>query len=235
MSYCRSAYLEEFEDRVASLAAKAQQAMQLSDQGLRDLIFQSTVFLTGAAIETYLKLIIEAWVDKVKAKGRGAHAPNAARAFIALRQLERPFLRYSYDKDEKSLCMTLQQENALWSLLIPNTDLPSFFQGKTLHDGVAYPSTKNIRKLFARVGINNMTDQISKFLNRDAEVLIDSFQSVRTALAHSAPPEITIDDVSRLLDDSKLLVRAIDDVLWRHVSKHGGSDCWPISSLAGSP
>jgi hypothetical protein len=56
--------------------------------------------------------------------------------------------------------------------------------------------------------------------------LIDAFQSLRTALAHSLPPSITISDVEARLADAKALVGAIDRIFHGHVMSHGSSDCW---------
>jgi hypothetical protein len=138
------------------------------------------------------------------------------------------FALYHYDGDERTLYKSLLNETTLLPLLAGDANLPPYFEGKALHDRTAYPSKKNIRKLFARVGIDDMMGRLSKSLSRDADVLIDSFQGIRTALAHSAPPPITINDVEQLLSDSKLIVGAIDRILHGHVMRHGGSSCWPI-------
>jgi hypothetical protein len=234
MPYCRSSYRNDFDKQITFLVRKARHAQRLkpSDAELRDLVFQSCVFLTGAAIETYIRLIIEAWVFNIKMKNRGAITPVSARAYIASKRLGPAFSKYFYDKDEKNLIAAIQDESSLWPLLVGGSNLPSFFEGKAIHDGAAYPSIKNIKKLFARLGIKNMIDEIGKALKRDAELMIDGFQNIRTALAHSAPPTVTINDVETRLSDSQELVGAIDRIFCRHVTKHGGRDCWPIGETS---
>lgn len=230
MKYRRSYYRNNFDRRINFFIKKARRAdrFRSSDADIRDLVFQSVIFLTGAETETYIRLLIESWIQNIKTAGQGAQAPSAARAFIASKKLEVIFSRYQVNGDEKILYTAIQAETLLWPLLSGDPSLPSFFHGKALHDGAAYPSYKNIKKLFGRVGISNMIDRISSNLARDAETLIENFQSVRTALAHSSPPSITINDVENLLTDSKELVGAIDRILNSHVSTHGGSECWPL-------
>lgn len=228
MRYSRSFYRNSFDARINFLVKKARRAHRLkaSDADIRDLVFQSAIFLTGAAIETYIRLLVEAWIQRIRLHDMGSQTPSVARAYIALRRLESSFAKYQYNGDERTLYMSLQAEGALWPLLAGDSSLPSFFEGKALHDGTTYPSHKNIKRLFARVGIDNMLDRLSRNLSRDAEALIENFQSVRTALAHSSPPTITILDVEARLSDSKALIGAIDRIFHGHVMRHGGSDCW---------
>lgn len=229
MPYFRSVYRKSFDEQVNFLVRKARRAHRLkdSDSDIRDMVFQSAVFRAGAATETYITLLIEAWLQKLKACGKDSCAPLSTNAFYASVRLRNAFAKYQLSGDERELLIYLQNEKDLWPLLAGNGTFPHFFEGKTLHSDTAYPSLKNLKKLFFRVGINNMTDRLSRNLSRDVENLIESFQGIRTALAHSFPPSITIGDVEVLLSDSKLLVGAIDRIFHGHVIKHGGSQCWP--------
>jgi hypothetical protein len=158
----------------------------------------------------------------------GHTTPGDARAFIASKTLERRFALFHYNGDERALYTSLMSESDLWPFLNGDPKLPAFFEGKALHQGAAYPSSKNIKKLFARLGINDMIARLSRNLSRDVEVLIDGFQGIRTALAHSSPPPLTIVDVERLLTDCKSLVGSVDRVFYAHVMKHGGPTCWIV-------
>lgn len=144
------------------------------------------------------------------------------------KKLEKKFAHYQFTGDERTLSLALISEPSLWALMAGDPNLPASFDGRALHDGSGYPSSKNIKRLFARVGIDNMIDKVSRNISRDAEVLVESFQSIRTALAHSSPPTITINDVERLLADSKVIVGAIDRILHNHIMRHGGNVCWPL-------
>jgi hypothetical protein len=230
MTYRRSTYRNDFDDRVNGLLKKARNAQRLNEDhlDLRESVFQCSVILVVAAMETYLKLLIESWIQNIKSNNLGHSAPLDARAFVVAQKLERQFALFQYDGDERALYQSLMTKSELWNLLHGSSNLPQFFEGKTLHSGAAYPSAKNLKKLFGRIGIGDIMAQLGRLLSRDVEVLIDGFQSIRTALAHSSPPPITIADVERLLTDCKSLVGAVDRVLYLHVMKHGGAQCWTV-------
>jgi hypothetical protein len=56
--------------------------------------------------------------------------------------------------------------------------------------------------------------------------MIEGFQSVRTALAHSSPPAITFKDVTERIEEMRVLVGGIDRLFFSHVVKNGGVSCW---------
>lgn len=181
-------------------------------------MFQRTVFQASAAMETYLRLIIEAWVQRIRINNNGNSVPHSTRAYIAAKRLDNAFSRHAYSGDEKSLLNYLQGETHLWGLLLGSDILPNFFVSGLIVDGTVYPSGKNIKRLFARLGVDDILNRISRNLSRDSEMLIEKFQSVRTALAHSSPPPLTIRDVEDLLTDSRLLVGAIDRERQNHLT-----------------
>jgi hypothetical protein len=228
MAYRRSLYRNSFDNQAKELLLKARGAQKLTKlyPELRDSVFQCAILLVVAALETYIKLIVESWVQNIKTLNLGHITPADARAFVASKKLERKFALFQYNGDERALYTSLLSESELWPFLNGDSKLPAFFQGKVLHEGAAYLSSKNMKKLFGRLGINDMIARLSRSLSRDVEVLIDSIQGIRTALAHSSPPPLTIADVERILADCTSLVGAIDRVFYAHVMKHGGQDCW---------
>lgn len=175
MAYRRSSYRNAFDTQANELLLKARKAQKLGKTypELRDSVFQCAVLLVVAALETYLKLLVESWVQKIRNNNLGHTTPVDSRAFIASKKLERIFALYQYNGDEKALYTSLMSETDLWPFLSGGAALPPFFQGKALHDGVAYPSSKNVKRLFARLGITDMIARLSRNLSRDVEVLID--------------------------------------------------------------
>ena len=228
MPYRKSLYRKDFEDRVLSLKAEATKANGFGADfhGARDMVFQCAIFQTSAAIETYLKLIIESWIQQLKINGLGASLPPLVRGRIAAQRLLSPFETYVAKREEGPIYNYLASQADIWQIMIGNPLIPPWLTGKEIHDGRAYPSNKNLKLLFIRFGIDNIHNELSKILKRDIDTLIEGFQSVRTAIAHSAPPDITLKDVRRLLGDMLALVRALDRVVYRHVWRHGGDVCW---------
>lgn len=233
MHYRRSAFRADFEERVKGLREKSRKAntlpRSLADQNLaevRDMVFQCTIFQTSAALEIYLKLVIESWAQAVRQHGKGQHLPADVRASFARRRLIPYFKRFAFLEEEGVLHNSIISETDLWSFLNGSQDIPAFFDGRAIHETCAYPSYKNLKRLFARVGIPDIEAKLGRILRRDVEALIVAFQDIRTALAHAAPPRITLKDVRNRLDDQIKLVSAIDRILFIHVSNHGGLECW---------
>lgn len=228
MPYKKSLYRKDFEERVRLLKAEAKKADGLGTglHDARDMVFQCAIFQTSAALETYLKMIIESWFQQLKANGLGASLPASVRGRIAAQRLLPPFEAYVAKKEEGPIYNYLAAQADVWQIMTGNPLIPQHITGREIHDGRAYPSNKNLKLLFIRVGIQNIHNELAKILKRDIETLVEGFQSVRTAIAHSAPPNITLKDVRRLLGDIIDLVRALDRVVYRHVSRHGGETCW---------
>ena len=228
MPYVRSVYRTEFDARVKSLALAAKTAERTPGLGsaLRAMVFQCAIFQTSAAIEDYLRLLVETWIFRLDQKGLGKHVPPSTRGFVALRALETSFAKYAFNGDESALSEAIAAEGTLWSFLLGSDQVPGVFSGKLLHDKTAYPSFKNLKRILRRVGIDNAKGRLNSALKADVETLIEGFQSIRTAIAHSSPPALTLADVQDRISDMMKLVGAIDRLMHKHVLAHGGSACW---------
>lgn len=229
MGYKRSSSRADFEERLAFLRKKSRRAQRLkkSDADIRDLVFQATILLSSAALESYLKLVLEGWFFQVKSQQNVGGIPPAAKATLAVQALSQKFAHFSYSGDEVRLATALQGHAPLWAFLAPNAAIPSFFDGSKLTSKKTYPSVDNINRLFARVGLSKVFTRLDAIMGRDSEQLIIAFGSLRTALAHSQPPSITIQDIETNLDNLEAFVAAVDRLLHKHVVKASGAMCWP--------
>ena len=77
MAYSRSVYRKDFEERLLFLRHEVVKASKLPVMyhNLRDMAFQCAIFQTSAALESYLKLILESWVSRDKEPGYGRINP----------------------------------------------------------------------------------------------------------------------------------------------------------------
>jgi hypothetical protein len=218
----------EFEGRIRGLKSAAQDAEKHLKKNplLKHMVFQCSIFQTSAAVEDYLRLLVETWAFQLRKQNLGKKVPLRSRGYVAVRTLEESFSRYIYNQDEASISESVAAEADLWNFLIGSDQLPSLFSGETLHDGTAYPSYRNLKRLLRRVGVSEPKKSLNAALKSDAETLIEAFQSIRTAIAHSAPPALTLGDVRSRLADMVKLVGAIDRLMHKHVLVHGGPSCW---------
>lgn len=228
MPYAKSVYRRDFETRVRDLLNEARNAQRLPPErgAIRDMVFQCAIFQTSAALEVYIKLLIEGWVFALKTQNKSADLPDLPRGFLITSRLRKHFDQFAYTGDEAQILRSIPREYQAWPIFDPNFLFPPYFDGKLFHEKTAYPSFKNLKRLFLRVGIDNFQAQMNRLLKSDVETLVENFQSIRTALAHSSPPALTLLDVKNNLADMDRLVRCIDRVFFRHVARHGGVVCW---------
>ncbi|WP_457586654.1 HEPN domain-containing protein [Ensifer canadensis] len=233
MAYKPSQHLVNFEARTKQLSANCQAANKFSQtqRDLRDMIFQCAIFQTCAALETYLKLLVESWIQDLRRNSLENSLPNVSRGYLAAKKFEKHFTKFAFSGHELSLVEGIVKEHEQWPVLNAGNQFPHYFDGAVLHSETTYPTLKNIKRLFSRLGIATVEAALAKRLKRDVDAMIEGFQGVRTALAHSAPPDLTLPDVKRLVKDMKDLARAIDRIFYSHVLRHGGAACWKLPAV----
>ena len=204
---------------------EANRSGNVGSSSLRDMVFQCAIFQTSAAIESYIRLVLEGWLFELKNTGLTASVPGTIKARFADVRLREKFNNAIYSGDESVIFPIVTSELDLWAFMA-DASFPRYFSGSLLHDKSSYPSWKNIVRVLKRAGILNPKASINAMLKADGETYVEAFQSVRTAIAHSSPPQIQVADVKTRLDEMAKLVGAIDRILHKHVVKHGGAVCW---------
>ncbi|MBY2965551.1 hypothetical protein HF251_23115 [Rhizobium leguminosarum] len=228
MRYKVSRFRKDFNVRTAALVSAARQANRKGiPTSVRDLAFQCAILQTSAATEEYIRTLFEAWAFMVRNSGAASSVvPTRTRIAVAKSRLEAHFASYVFNSDEKAFLSKLEGENDLWTFLSGGSVIPGTFVGKVVFDERKYPSPKNVKVLFSRIGIDNVFDLMSALLRADAEYRLVSFNSIRTALAHANPPQLTLPDVKRNVDDMQSLVGAFDRILHKSLSNHFGQPVW---------
>lgn len=227
MAYRRSQSRLDFENRVNELKRLAMVANRQSTlcTALRDMIFQCAIFQTSAAVEIYLRLTVESWLFEIKRTGQVGSVPRSIKARAADVRLRSKFEATIYSGDEGNLVPIVAGEAELWAFM-SDSAFPQYFSGVLVHEKSSYPSWKNIIRVLRRAGLSNPKAGINRLLRADGENYIEAFQSVRTAIAHSSPPQIQLSDVRTRLDEMMKLVGVLDRLFHGHVMAHGGATCW---------
>lgn len=235
MRYKVSPYRLAFDARTKSLKAASFDAERATSSdadkrisaALRDLIFQAAIFQSSAAMEDYLKTVFDAWAFKTKNNAGNCIAiPPRVRASIAIEELSAQFYNYAANRNEIELIKKLESKVSLWELLEGSKSIPLHFDGAHLYKNRKYPSPKNLKILFHRIGVENIFDDASKIIRSDAEMKLVAFNAIRTALAHAEPPQITYDDVRRNVKDVQSLIRAFDRVIHQRFIAYLGQPLW---------
>ena len=228
MPYKVSNFRRNFESRTSSLISTSYTAHRKSIAGsVRDLAFQGAIIQASAAIEDYIREVFDAWAFKLKTNAmNGSTIPYRARVATVKPKLEKHFSSFGYTHDEMQFLKKLEDEKSTWDFLTGSTQIPNTFDGSSIYNERKYPSVKNLKVLYCRIGVDNIFAEISRIIKADAEMRLESFNSIRSALAHSNPPQLTYLDVKRNISDVQSLVQGMDRVIFRTLSRNFGGPIW---------
>ena len=229
MPYARSLARQDFLRGTQHILQVTRQAT-LKKTGLpttvTDMLFQAVIFKACAQLEEYLKDVISDWLfNAAKRKCFASSLPEDLRWFCVSQAHLAHYRQFMNTPDELRLVDALKGkvQNRLLDDQAPidGTLFPQSVVGDR-----KYPSTKNIRTLFNRIGLRNVLDLVNKRTRRNCVLMLESFLSVREAIAHQDPPALTYADVRTHTRNVQRFVDAVDHILYSHVIFHHGCDCW---------
>lgn len=94
-------------------------------------------------------------------------------------------------------------------------------------DNKSYPSVKNLKRMFRRLGIEAVFTLVNTRLKYNAENDLKSFNSIRGSLAHSGVSgSFSHSDVKEQIQKMKKLVDALDKITFYHLRSHGSETAW---------
>jgi hypothetical protein len=107
-----------------------------------------------------------------------------------------------------------------------NSVVPKYrFYSAAINDR-KFPTPENLETLIGRFGYPNVLDTLSRRLATDVPLKMRSFIDVRNSLAHENPPDITEDDLEDYFRSVSSWVQTLDRILFGHVCRISGRDCW---------
>lgn len=226
--YRRSSAREEALERLHGLrrgsAAASKKRIPLL---VRDMVYHSAIFQASSTLEEYLKQIFDYWVFEVRRKGlKGDSLPSRARFSYFGRELTAELHKYIVASDEKALALKLQSKTDIINFTIGHSTAPPGLDGGFAYKDKKYPSPKNIKSLYSRIGCDNIFDRLSREMKVDAELRLRGFNDIRTAIAHSNPPDLTLEDVNRNLDVISSIIKSLDKINHREFSRDFGGGVW---------
>lgn len=230
MPYNKSQARVDFETGTKSLKQVAKKVSYRSsplkyDQKL--LIFQSTIFLMSAKIEEYTKVLIEGLIFSYKKNGAlMSEIPENIRTKTLIDNQLMHYKNYNHNSDERKLLERLSCTNSYYDLLDLTSTFSRSISSKNVLANNKYPSVKNLKILYLRIGINDIFQAVAKKGKKDYKSQLDSFLSIREAIAHQEAPVMTFQDVERHLDNLIDLINNIDRVVYSQIVKVSGEKYW---------
>ena len=230
MPYSKSKAREEFEvesNKLVKLAKKVSYKSSPLNYDHKQLINQSCIFLLSARIEDYTKTLIEDLIYKYKTNGAIlSNIPNNIRTKALLDKQVNYFRNYYNSSDERSLLKNISIESNYYELLNDGMSFNSQIHSTNIIGTNKYPSVKNLKILYLRIGISDIIKELNKKSKKDLKTALESFLSLRESIAHQGAPAITFIDIERHFKNVNEIINHIDRIIYSHILKESGSNFW---------
>jgi hypothetical protein len=234
MPYRKSKARLAFEADIARELALLRRAgaSKIRDVDLRGYVLSSIVSKGSVSLELYLEKIFSDWFTKlttVPAKNR-VMSPQLRVFLITHKHVNDHVARFLAMKDEGVYLDSVAGTLALpeWqtfddSANVPNADLMCVIREKR------YPSPKNIRRVFRRIGVQNVFAQLNAAAHTNVEALVQSYNDVRNDFAHDGViVGVNAADIRKKLRDLVRVANSIDRVLHKFVHQSCGAAFWTV-------
>ncbi|MBX8465004.1 HEPN domain-containing protein [Deinococcus sp. RIT780] len=232
MSYTRSAARKAFDSEIDRIVRELKSVGKRKGlkSNIKTHVECSCIILSMAQIENYLEDVLITWINGLNAiVTTPAGLPVNMRAFYMQDDAFRKAVaNYMINGDEDKYIKAMQDFMArpVHQMYNNTAALPRIYPQQLINDK-KYPSPKNFKRLFFRIGIRNIFGEIDRRTRKDSEKALQSFNDLRTAIAHQGtPPGINYNDIAGKIKEIQAVINTVDRILHRHVLTHGGSTCW---------
>ncbi len=231
MPYSKSRSRQSFELNLKKLRELSKTASYKKSQFSYDhknLVCQSAIFLACASIEEYLKNFFEDLIFEFKSNSaKLSEVPSNARVLKLLNSQTQIIKSFVFNGDETKTIKSLNNSWSNYEIIDDNKILTHHITARDIIGTKKYPSSKNLKVLYNRIGIPDILKIIEAKGHKDYKSLLESFLSVREAISHQAAPTVTYDDVKRHFKNILDLINQMDRVKYSHIVKISGDKFWP--------
>lgn len=231
MPYKKSRARFEFEKTSVDLLSLARQIsfkkVALS-YAHKNLIFQSTIVLLCSSIEEYLRVFIEDLFFNYKTlKAPLSKIPINPRTFTLFINQRSIYESFINNRDEAKILEKLDVTNKHNYSIIDESQVCTYhINSKLLVNDKKYPSPKNLKILFNRIGIKNIFSHTDMIGHKNYEFILRSFLDVRETIAHQESTDLTFEDVNRNFKNIIDLLDKLDRISFKHICKVSGQKYW---------
>lgn len=230
MPYKKSESRKDFEESTKSLMSVTKKVSFKSSPltyEQKQLIYQSAIFLMSPKIEAYSKSLIESIIYNYKSKGATTNElpDNIINRTIIHNQLAH-YRNFINNSDEKKLLESISYKNPYYKMLNENERTCDFIHPNAILATNKYPSIRNMTILYFRIGIKDIIKSIHIKGKKNYKDQLESFLSVREAIAHQEGPSLTFEDIERHLNNLLEIINSIDRVVYSHIANVSGEKFW---------
>jgi hypothetical protein len=227
MPYSKSRARQEFEQKSVELISLARQIsyknVALSYEH-KNLIFQSTIVLLCSSLEEYLRVFVEDLFFSYRSQSASiSEIPANPRTFSLFQKQRTIYEGFINNRDEFKTLEKLNVTNRhIYSVVDETQTFVNHIDSKTIVNDKKYPSPKNIKILFNRIGIRSIFSETDRVGKKNYELILRSFLDVRETIAHRASTDLTFKDIKRNFKNVSDLLDKLDRASYGHVCNISG-------------
>ncbi|HWJ28840.1 MAG TPA: HEPN domain-containing protein [Flavisolibacter sp.] len=230
MPYSKSRARKEFEIEARKLLKLAKKVSYKSSPLTYDhqqLVNQSCIFLLSARIEDFTKVLIEDLLYSYRTNGATLrHIPKNIRTKTLLDKQVSFYRSYYNSSDERLLLKNISIDSNYYGIMDDTANFTTQIYSTNIIGTNKYPSIKNLKILYYRIGINDIVHDLNKKAGKDIKTNIESFLSLRESIAHQGAPAVTYTDVERHFNNMVEAINYIDRVVYSHIKNESGASFW---------
>lgn len=198
---------------------------------IREYVLAASIFLAHATLENYISDIFSGFANGIQSSPiKGSALPDNLRAHLFLRKIDTTKLLGSTlgmnaESDTlKSISKSLKNDAGT---VVDNSQPIFKFRGADIYTNKKYPSPENLVKIFERLGVPKIFQNLDSIIKRDSKNLLESLGSLRSELAHTGQiPGISPEDVIKKIRDIEVFVSALDKVMYKTTASAFGDEVW---------
>ncbi|MFT4850454.1 MAG: hypothetical protein ACI83B_003011 [Sediminicola sp.] len=231
MAYSRSRSRCSFEELLGNLLLLSRKA-SFKSSGFsyehQNLIYQAAIFSICAGIEEYSKNFFEDYIfECVRGGITFDKIPLNLRLISLLKGQKDLFKQNLFNGDEAKTLKKMASSMSVYDVYQDDFVLNQSIVAGTVLGTNKYPSIKNLKIVYNRIGISDIFSELHRKSQSDITSQLSSFLDIREAISHQTPSSLTYTDIKRHLSNLKNIINYLDRIKYSHLSKISGVGCWP--------
>jgi hypothetical protein len=231
MAYSKSRSRCSFEELLKKLLLLSRTASYKSSgfsYEHQNLIYQAAIFSICAGIEEYSKNFFEDYIfECTRGEVKLDKLPINLRLMSLLRGQKDIFKQHLFNGNEAKTLIKMASSMSVYEVLEDDSVLNRSIVAGTVLGTNKYPSIKNLKIVYNRIGIEDIFLELHRKSRSDITSQLSSFLDIREAISHQTPSSLTYTDIKRHLSNLKNIINYLDRIKYSHLSKISGAGCWP--------
>ncbi len=194
---------------------------------IRQAALQGVIAQMHSALEEYFRRVIEDWLRALHLLGMTSGTiPLRLRTWYAHQPFFDEYKYYSYQANEQRFLDATSVSAYDLAYFSAGNPLPATTAADGLIGTSGYPSEKNIKRVFSRIGIVDTNAYLSRKLGISLHLFMEAVSATRGSVTHKNAPILVRSDILSFENKISRLVRWLDHRLRKEIIASSSSAVW---------